>query len=99
MALLKEQLGTFKSRPPKKVLHAKARWPEVIHMALWPFAVSYAVHIHNSVPSQDNGHSKLELFARIMCETKMKENDTFGCPIFVLQNDLQGGNIIPKWSP
>ena len=29
----------------------------------------------------------------------MKDNHTFGCPVFALQNDLASGSKIPKWSP
>eukprot|EP00956_Cyclotella_meneghiniana_P030555 scaffold77192_cov37-Cyclotella_meneghiniana.AAC.9 len=29
----------------------------------------------------------------------MKDNHTFGCPVFALQNALAAGSTIPKWSP
>ena len=32
----------------KQLLYAWARWPEVIHLALWPYAVRYAVYIYNT---------------------------------------------------
>ena len=38
----------------KQLLHARARWPEVMHSALWPYAVRYAIYIHNTVPFQDD---------------------------------------------
>ncbi|KAL7480451.1 hypothetical protein ACHAW6_006143 [Cyclotella cf. meneghiniana] len=28
------------------LLHAKARWPSVVHLSLWPYAVRMAVYIH-----------------------------------------------------
>ena len=73
--------------------------PEVINFVLWPLVLRYILYIHNIVPSRDDGHFQLELFDGIICRTKMKENDTFGCPGFSLQNFLQGDNVTPKWSP
>ena len=65
----------------KQLLHVRASWPEVMHLSLWPYAVRYAIHIHNTVPSQDDGCSRLpELFAEIRCGTRMNENHVFGCP-------------------
>ena len=80
------------------MLHAQARCPEVINLALRQYAVRYVVHIHKTMPSQDDGDFRLELFTGVVCGTKMKENHTFGYPVFALQNDLQDGDTIPKWS-
>ena len=57
----------------KQLLHARARWPELIHLALRPYAVRYAVNIHNTVPSHDIRCFRLELFAGIRKGTRMKE--------------------------
>ena len=73
----------------KQLLHASARWPVDIHLAPWPYAGRYTVFTHNAAPTKDDGHSRLELIAGIWCETKMKENHTFGCTKFTPQKDLQ----------
>jgi hypothetical protein len=83
----------------KQLLHARSRWPEVIHLALWPYALRMAVHLHNTVPSLADGRSPLEVFASLAVGSKMRDNHTFGCPVFALQNALAAGNTIPKWSP
>ena len=79
----------------KVLLHAKMCWPYAVDLALWPYALGYAVHIHNTAPVVD-GKSRLEIFSR--SEVGMKHNHTFGCPVFALQNKLAAGSKLPKWS-
>jgi hypothetical protein len=57
------------------------------------------VQLHNSVPVLNDGTSRLERFSGVNVGSRMKENHTFGCPVFALQNDLAAGNAIPKWAP
>ena len=79
-------IGDIQDQAWKELLHARVRWPEVMHVALWPHAFRYAAYTHNTVPYQDDGHSRLELFAGIRCGTKMKENHTYGFSVFALQH-------------
>eukprot|EP00804_Cyclotella_cryptica_P027929 CCRYP_003825-RA/>CCRYP_003825-RA protein AED:0.61 eAED:0.47 QI:0/-1/0/1/-1/0/1/0/169 len=44
------------------LLHAKARWPSVVQLSLWPYGVRMAVHVHDTVPVLLGGRSQLELF-------------------------------------
>jgi hypothetical protein len=81
------------------LLHAKARWPSCVHLCLWPYALRNAVHVWNTAPVLPDGTSKLEKFSGTDVGFRMKNNHTFGCPVFALQNDLAAGNKIPKWSP
>ncbi len=82
----------------KILLHAKVRWPHAIDLALWPYAMRYAVHIHNTVAVIE-GKSRIELFSGTDVGSNMKHNHTFGCPVFALQNALASGGTLPKWSP
>jgi hypothetical protein len=61
------------------LLHAIARWPGHMHCA---------VHLHNTVPVLLDGTSRLERFSGVNVGSRMKDNHTFGCPVFALQNDL-----------
>jgi hypothetical protein len=81
------------------LLHAKARWPQAVHLSLWPYALRYAVYLHNTVPILPDGTSRLEAFSGVKIGYRMKDNHAFGCPVFALQNDLASGKKIPKWSP
>ncbi len=42
---------------------------------------------------------RLEHFSLIRVGSKMKHLHTFGCPVFVLENNLAAGNPILHWSP
>ena len=75
----------------KQLLHAKARWPEVIHLSLWPYALRNSAYIYNLMPSQANGSSPLELFARTEIAPNLRQLHTFGCPVYTLHNSLQSG--------
>ena len=81
------------------LLHAKARWPAAIHLCLWPYAMRTAVHVFNTTPVLEECTSRIEKFSGIKVGFRMKDNHSFGCPVFALQNDLAAGNKIPKWSP
>jgi hypothetical protein len=83
----------------KQLLHAMARWPEAVDLALWPYALRYAVHLYNTVPVLENGVSRLELFAGTQVGKRMRDHHTFACPVFALQNSLAAGNSMPRWSP
>ena len=70
----------------KQLLHAKSHWPKVIHLALWPFVLRNAVHLHNTLPTQDWNWSLLKQFSSInvgasLTHTNSKWNPL--CPLGV----------------
>jgi hypothetical protein len=79
----------------KKLLHARACWPQAVHFALWPYALRNAVLLHNSLPELEDGTSRLELFSSIRVGCNMKHVHTFGCSVFALQNALASGKSLP----
>jgi hypothetical protein len=83
----------------KQLLNAHARWSEVVHFALWPYALRNAAHLHNNLPVLEDGTMRLELFSSILVGNNLKHVHTFGCPVFALQNALASGNQLPRWSP
>ena len=83
----------------KQILHAKARWNQAIHLALWPYALRNAMHIHNQLPNSQHGLSPIEIFTGASVSPNLKHHHTFGCPAFALDNSLQSGKSIPKWNP
>jgi hypothetical protein len=74
-------------------------WPAVMHFALWPYALCNAALLHNSLPVLEDGTSRLELPSSIQVGCNMKHAHTFACPVFVLQNELALGKLLPRWSP
>jgi hypothetical protein len=75
-----------------------ARWPEAVDLALWPYALQYAVHLYNTLHVLEDGLSWLELFAGTQVGKCIHDHHTFACPVFTLQNSLAAGNGLPRWS-
>jgi hypothetical protein len=63
----------------KQLLHASARWPAAVHLALWPYALRSAALLFNTLPVLEGGASWLELFSSICVGANMKHMHTFGC--------------------
>ena len=86
------------------MLHERARWPEVIYLALWSYLVMHAVYIHHTVPSHDDNCSRLELFAGFRCGTKMNKNHAYAflfLPSIVVPSEVahfQNGLIVLDWT-
>jgi hypothetical protein len=83
------------------MLHAALRWPEVYSASLWPFAMSYACHVYNNIPRQDTGLSPEEAYVGTKLDTEeiLQSLQPWGCPVYVLQPQLQDDNSLPKWKP
>ena len=39
----------------KQLLHARARWPQAVHFALWPYALCNAALLHNGLSVLEDG--------------------------------------------
>ena len=68
----------------KMILHAKGRWPEEIHLSLWPYALRMAVYVHNNVPNSADASSRLKALAHIAVSPKSTHYQKFGCTAFTL---------------
>jgi hypothetical protein len=80
--------------------HANARWPDTITPNLWPYAVRNANDALNHTPSMQDAErrSPMELFSGSKVATNPKHWKPFGCPTYVLSNELQGNRPFHKWS-
>jgi hypothetical protein len=81
------------------LIHANSRWPDGVTTNLWPYAIRMANEAINNTPSfQDkNRKTPVELFANSNVTANPKHWKPFGCPVFVLDNQLQSGNPFHKW--
>lgn len=81
------------------LLHAKRRWPKAITPHLWPYALRTANDSYNISPSlQDPEHrTPKQLFENTIVEINPKHNKPFGCPVYVLDPQLQDGKPLHKW--
>ena len=80
------------------LIHANRRWPEVVNAHLWPYALRMANDLLNHSPDLQRKHIPIEAFSG----TKVRFNPNhwahFGCPVYVLDKDLQQpGKKIGKW--
>ncbi|KAL7575493.1 hypothetical protein ACA910_020079 [Epithemia clementina (nom. ined.)] len=81
------------------LIHANRRWSEAIDAHLWPYAIRYASDILNEAPMKRNANvTPMELFSASKVRFNPRHNHMFGNPVYVLDNVLQQGQTIPKWS-
>ena len=98
-AVAERSIRTVSESARCMLLHAAMHWKDGINSDLWPFAVSYACHLHNVLPS-GNGIAPGDLFSGVtMPRHKLKDLHTWGCPVFVLDPKLQQGKKLPRWEP
>ena len=83
----------------KQLLHAKSRWSRVITLHLCPYALRMVNQLHNNIVNYKSKESPLERFCGVKVERNLNKSHTFGCPVYVFHNTLQGGKYIPKWNP
>ena len=91
-------IRTISNMARANLIHASIRWPERSLIDLWPFAMSYAIWVHNRLPPHGYGGSPLELWSQVKsAHSDISRAHVFGCPVYVLDPALQDGKKIPKW--
>ncbi len=70
----------------KQLLHACQCWPQVVSIALRPYALHDAAHLHNILPVLKDGRSRLEMFSSIWVGSSIKTLHTLGalCLLFTM---------------
>jgi hypothetical protein len=82
------------------LLQMSQHWPAESHLNLWPFAMEYAVWLHNHTPNKETRRAPIEIFTgtNLGCQ-QIQRAKVFGSPAFVLDPRLADGRKIPKWDP
>jgi hypothetical protein len=80
------------------LIHASNRWPSAITTNLWPYALRMANDILNDTPNLVTSKIPTNHFTRSNIAVNPKHYHTFGCPMYMLDTDLQSGKRINKWS-
>jgi hypothetical protein len=100
--LAERQIQTTFNWSRANLLHFVLHWPQMAKNRdnLWPFAVDYAVYMHNHLPSLDMRVSPLERLTNTILDNHnhLTRAHVFGCPVYVLDPRLQDSKKIPKWS-
>ena len=79
--------------------HASLRWPKVITLHLWPYAIRQEAEIHNSLPCKGGeGKSPIEIFSSATARPKLSNFHTIFCPVYQLKPELASGNSLPRWN-
>ena len=81
------------------LLYAMKRWPAAININLWPYAMRAASDTHNSLPMVGQEKSPMEIFSGVNIRPSIKHHHPFGCPVYVLDGDLQANKgSRKKWA-
>ena len=73
------------------------KWPRMLSMALWPYALQTTNEVLNATPLEGQTKTPTELFVQVAVAPKLKHFHTFGCPTYILDNKLQGNKTIQEW--
>jgi hypothetical protein len=111
----KRHIRTIVERARTNLLHASSKWVDAIDSELWTFAVNYSIQQWNSTPREDLQFlTPGEVFTGVSIQTLPQDHlkdssksvtdisksfHTFGCPVYVLQSELQDGASLPKFDP
>jgi hypothetical protein len=80
------------------LLFSQNRWPGAITTHLWPYALRAANDSLNNSPRLSDKVIPIEAFTRQKTTMKIRQQHTFGCPVYPLNNKLQGGKYLSRWS-
>ena len=78
-------------------MHAESKWPDVITANLWPYALRGANESLNSTPNKMTGKIAHQMFSNTDTPIMVRHFHPFGCPTYVLNDNLAAGKSIPKW--
>ena len=82
------------------LIHATKRWPGIVTIRLWPYAIRMANQSYNAtlLNSHTNKQSPNKIFDNSAVDINPKHWKPFRCPTYVLKSELQGATgIHPKW--
>jgi histone deacetylase 1/2 len=97
--LAERHIRTHQEMARTMLLHAKQRWPAAIETYLWPYALRMASDVLRYVPRFD-GKIPMTLFSNADVAPAKRHFHPFGCPVYVLDNEMQQGKGYSKrkWS-
>ena len=65
---------------------------------LWPYVLKAFAEELNLLKVGDDGITPMEKFSSTTTDISIKNNHTWGCPVYVLDEILQGSIAgLPKW--
>jgi hypothetical protein len=87
--VVERAIGLIQATARTILLHAMAKWPDIIDTSFWPFAIRHSVNLYN-ISSRSGLHkSPWELFTGTPPSKHPSGSHVFGCPTFVLHKAAQ----------
>ena len=82
------------------MIHASRRWKNTLSTTLWPYALRIANNVYNNTPLQSHKDqiTPIQAASGATVEINKKHYKPFGCPVYVLNRQLQLGNPHGKWN-
>ena len=84
------------------MIHSALHWTthSADNLSHWSFAVDHAAWLYNRIPQRKSGIAPLEFLTRErdFFHRDLLRAHVWGCPVYVLDADLQDGKKIPKWN-
>ena len=94
------KIRTLQELTRTMLVHANKRWPKAITTNLWPYAMQMANDVLNETPHMQDVSKRRaqQIFSKTLVQTNLKHWKPFGCPVCVLDRNLQAGTaIFHKW--
>ena len=84
------------------MLHQALLWPAHFDMRFWPFTLEHVVYVWNHLPDGGFlvvvGIAPIEIYTYFKLDmSRLRDEKTWGCPVYVLDLRIQDGKNIPKW--
>ena len=93
------RIRTLQEMARTMLIHANKRWPDSITTNLWPYAIRMASDAINNTPNMvtANKLNPIEVFTNTNVVDNPKHWKPFGCPVYVLNDELQAKRPFHKW--
>ena len=93
------RIRTLQEMARTMLIHGNRRWSKAITTQLWPYALRMANSMLNEVPNMQDRQRRTpeQIFTSTKVQSNSKHWHTFGCPVYVLDSDLQTGKPFHKW--
>ena len=95
--IAKKRIGDLQEATRTSLLFTLHKWPRMLSIHLWPYAMRTANNNKISTPTKNCDKSLQELFSGVNILPKIKHFHTVTCPTYILDNALQRQHYLPKW--
>ena len=96
--IAEKRIGDLQRKATTLLLHAQRRWPDAISTSLWPYALRAANDSMNIQPRKNEKECPISKFCLTGRVPTVHNQHHFGCPVYVLQKELQDGKKARKWT-